>query len=307
MNKPPKTAYTLIELVAVLAILGVLLCLFLPAVQRVREASRRTTCLNNLRQVSLASLSFETSHQTLPGPDFNALPGMAGYREDVGLFPSFSVYFEAGAWANPTSTFRLDNQPLLLQSLPILRCPSAPSPERLSGLSERISGDETSLASQTCDYAGNGGSLRKRGSIGVRIRSLVDRVSLAGLTDGTSQTLLFWESIGGQAAISYQLFPLDNYIFDAFSFRVGDTSSEYVIRSSTLASTKSYLHSWGGLRIGNLGNGGTALNCTNLNREIFGMHPRGASVSFADGSVHFLESSMAPFLLVELAGGSDGE
>jgi prepilin-type N-terminal cleavage/methylation domain-containing protein len=65
-SRPIYKAFTLIELLVVIAIIGILVSLTLPAIQMVRESARRTACANNVRQLALGLMNFESSHQQLP-------------------------------------------------------------------------------------------------------------------------------------------------------------------------------------------------------------------------------------------------
>ncbi|MCO6046948.1 DUF1559 domain-containing protein [Aeoliella sp. ICT_H6.2] len=104
--------FTLVELLVVIAIIGILVALLLPAVQAAREAARRTTCTNHLKQIGLALLNYESTNKTFPAggqikvPEFcqgdcRGYPmyvSIMPYLEEVTAGDLFDTYGAAGGW-----------------------------------------------------------------------------------------------------------------------------------------------------------------------------------------------------------------
>lgn len=118
----PRAGFTLVELLVVIAIIGILVGLLLPAVQAAREAARRMSCQNNLKQISLAALNFESAYKRFPpgihGPidgrelDFLWTSSSAGgtpwfsRTSWVGTLPFVLPYMEQTAIWQPISDTR---------------------------------------------------------------------------------------------------------------------------------------------------------------------------------------------------------
>src|SRR5262245_60445176 len=97
-NHRRRAAFTLIELLVVIAIIGVLIALLLPAVQAAREAARRMSCTNNLKQIGLALHNYESTNSVFPPGRINTY--VAGNGHCWGAYSQMLPYLELQALFN---------------------------------------------------------------------------------------------------------------------------------------------------------------------------------------------------------------
>ena len=133
--------FTLVVLLGVIAIIGVLVALFLPAVQAAREAARRTECMNRLRQIALACQNHHDAKRAFPGssaadyvqPQTNP-PKLTGF----GYIPQILPYVEMQSLRNLVDLKKQWSDPVNdaaeATSLPSFRCPSKTGGEPTFGL-----------------------------------------------------------------------------------------------------------------------------------------------------------------------------
>lgn len=133
-HSPARSAFTLLELLIVLAIIALLVALSIPAIQLARESSRRTACMNNLRQYGAAMYGFQSANGTFPsgmslrltGPLAEPKIAVHNYMSDLLVYlavPNAGSYDQTVNFCDPK------NHQLLSQELSFAICPSAPSRE----------------------------------------------------------------------------------------------------------------------------------------------------------------------------------
>jgi prepilin-type N-terminal cleavage/methylation domain-containing protein len=194
-----RDAFTLIELLVVIAIIAILIALLLPAVQKVREAAARIQCMNNIKQLALAFHSYHDVYKKLPYGQFgqwaqnSGLPSPpapapgACYSWAISVLPYIEqnpLYQQIQAWelANP-NTFPA-NQSIGQNIIANYMCPSDPIQNNLSPVGEGFQGNW------------NGGSLpQSGGTIDNGVILAGAQVTLTGIMDGTSNTLLLSETM----------------------------------------------------------------------------------------------------------------
>ena len=323
-----RSAFTLVELLVVIAIIGILIGMLLPAVQQVREAARRTACSNNVRQIALGALNYESSRMEFP-------PGVE--QENLnGSFQGHSVFYFLLPFIEQQNVFNTMDKEVPLNNrvssvddlrasavIPAYLCPSddlgeesLPFPstgtpeEFYGGTSYRANGGTRPLfaSSATNDgiFMAVGSAARKASDAPTGIE-----VTFGNISDGSSNTVLFGE-----------LYHVDKN-FDTFN-DAGYTSD------STIRGWSRWYPAGGDAGLSNIMGGAFApVNYTipwafgesgapssrnawfifqDQRLSAFGSgHLGGANLVYGDGSTHFIGEDIAQNILRLRCVRNDGE
>lgn len=144
-NSKAARGFTLVELLVVIAIIGILIGMLLPAVQQVREAARRIQCGNNVRQIGLALMNYESANMRFPSgwttvSDFQPLeePGWGWSAEILPFIEQNNVFAQINRTVSIDDPMHHD---VIQITIPVYMCPSDPS-EELQNLDVHIEEDD---------------------------------------------------------------------------------------------------------------------------------------------------------------------
>ena len=291
MKRPPH-GFTLVELLAVIAIIGLLVGLLLPAIQSARESARRAVCQNHLHQLGLALHAFHSSHDCFPSgylanaqnywnPHWSWSSYLLPFLEEGAVYKALGVesqQFGNGATLAPATA---DTQ----RPMSLFVCPSdlgnvLNDQKGLHGKSNYrgVMGNITML---TFDYPT---AMSENGVI-----YLNSNISTGMITDGSSRTLIV-----GECTLS-GLNPSHNGAIWAGMRGSLDSSNSANPETITASDAMWWINSDPNWCINGMG------------LQAFGSnHPGGACFCFADGSIHFLRTDIDGTTLENLAARNDG-
>ncbi len=211
---PNRYAFTLVELLVVIGIIGLLAGLLLPAIQQAREAARRMQCSSNIRQVGIALAGYESTHRFLvpmrTGPQTNragrwigmrvsGMVDLAPYMEMTALYNQYREGFQSKR--APYSVFAADGEPWWQggdytpwrSQIPMLRCPS--------DAGSKMPGEWSSMGRSNFVFcygdSQRGPELAEWEVLGDTTRGVFQQLygrSIASCLDGTSNTIALGEA-----------------------------------------------------------------------------------------------------------------
>lgn len=292
-----RTAFTLVELLVVIAIIAMLITLLLPAVQAAREAARRISCANNIRQVGLATLNYESANQIFPpgwttedSRDALSNPGWGWSAFILPFMEEDSVHSQINQRNFVGAT---EHEAVVQQVIPGYICPSdgslelrelgdEVSPVGGGGSSARESGTDTRglLTVSRSNYSGVFGSLANRPD--PRLSPLKgdgtffvnSKTAFRKMTDGSSKTFIVAERTSEFGTVSWV--GVVAGVPEPFARIVGTVDSPPNHDDESLETFRSF-------------------------------HPGGINIVFADGSTRFLSDGVDEVVFRGLASINGGE
>jgi prepilin-type N-terminal cleavage/methylation domain-containing protein/prepilin-type processing-associated H-X9-DG protein len=313
-----RRGFTLVELLVVIAIVGMLVALLLPAMQFAREASRRTSCSNNLMQLSIGLHDYESARKALPpGADakrYEAAPALPHTFYRWSTLAHLTPYLEESAVYNAldlkvplytsiAATIAPQNLAGVKLVIPLFLCPSD------SGAPVSDIFGPTNYASCAGDGSGGGTPFTTAGLFYIN-----SHTRLRDIADGTSKTIALSESTLGTGAESFsgmlgQVDPTTVYAY-TFGTPLTDAGCSAPIYFNW-TNRRGFAWVNGEYRCGlfnnYLGPNSSHIDCmaTMLSsgdpavlfaaygwRAARSRHPGGVNVAMADGSVRFMEDSI---------------
>jgi len=184
-----RSAFTLVELLVVIAIIGVLVSLLLPAVQSAREAARRMSCQNNLKQIGLAMHNYHDTYGKLPA-GMSAHPGSGGWSWAVHIMPFMelnTIHDQINFQAAPDDA---SNSVIIQTVVPTYLCPSSPQPQVNDDPSLPLQATNSYAASAGCNmYIPSRCSNDPEEAVFIHQRQF----GFKDITDGLSNTIMVGE------------------------------------------------------------------------------------------------------------------
>jgi prepilin-type N-terminal cleavage/methylation domain-containing protein/prepilin-type processing-associated H-X9-DG protein len=303
----PNSGFTLIELLVAITIVGVLIALLLPAVQSAREAARRSTCQNNLKQIGIALANYEVAKGVYPfgvggggppgrEPRWSTQSQLLPELEQIAVFSALN--FSGVPWLQD-SVYSPANQTALRTRLEIFICPSdtdaIQDPVGMAHINYRANAG-TLPRNLAKDVPIPGGTAFNDGAFWFQ-----GAVRVAEIRDGTAQTAIFSERCLGNSA---RRDPLSDYYLTS-------TSIDSCRNVSPTTPRLTDRFAWSGGRWGD-GNmlftryhhiltpqapscllGGTQDYGSLVVVTATSRHPGGVNLLCADGSVHFVKQTIA--------------
>ncbi len=308
MTRPNRRGFTLIELLVVIAIIAILIGLLLPAVQKVREAAARMKCANNLKQIGLAFMNYESAYQKFPEGDIKKIP----YTSALAVV---LPYIEQGNVAN-LYNFKANwddtsNLTVIQQQIKTFQCPSVPNANRLD--TSPMAPSNQTYPRATTDYScvnaiksgipqncfGVPAGTPNTDPRVIGVMNAVAPSTIASITDGTSNTIMIAEGAGRP-----------DYYASGPKLVSPASSGCSACKEGGWADPNNAFSVDGSYPDGTPGSGTTpgpcALNCSG-NSEVFAFHTSVANVVFADGSVRSLSNSITVCTLGALVTKAGGE